>query len=76
MREDWENKYDAPEGYVYVCLACGKFSNNQVRVGDEACFLNSNLYKEDQLIYTSDRSRVWRIKDETEEATRDVEKEE
>lgn len=66
-----ENKHDrfAPEGYVWVCLACGKISPND-RYGDkdsdpwwdESCMLNSGLFKESQLI-KGESGRVVEIKE-------------
>lgn len=49
----WEKKYDAPEGQIWICHACGKKSKNRVNGPgrwDEACFLNSDLYPEDTVV--------------------------
>jgi len=54
----------APEGYVWVCIACGKYSigdrygeNCEVSIGwDESCILNSCLVKEGN--YTENNGRV------------------
>jgi len=40
---DWKEDYEAPQGQVWVCGACGKTSNNRTTVGDESCFLNAVL---------------------------------
>ena len=39
----WYNSYNAPEGQIWVCGACGKKNKNRVEVGDESCFLNAVL---------------------------------
>lgn len=43
MDDDWKKKYDAPDGQIWVCAACGKHNKNRVDVGDESCFLNATL---------------------------------
>lgn len=46
----------APEGFVYVCVACGKRSKDRYgdlkidRGWDESCMLNCELFREDQLV--------------------------
>lgn len=40
---NWEAEYEAPEGQVWVCAACGRSNRNRVHVGDESCFLNAVL---------------------------------
>lgn len=53
--------YNAPEGMVWVCLACGKTSVNRMdgKGGwDESCFLNSALYRNEQLVFAPGSSRV------------------
>lgn len=37
------SKYDAPEGRVWVCNACGRSNPNRTRIGDESCFMNASL---------------------------------
>ena len=64
MKEDL-SKYEAPEGQVWVCLACGKRAKNRVSGGidrgwDAACFLNSRSFEEDSLIL--ENGRVVKIK--------------
>lgn len=67
MTTDWE----APEGEIWVCVACGKTSKNRIdgisKGWDESCFLNSILVKEDMCIFSKkDKTRVvktcWTIK--------------
>jgi len=46
--KDWEKKYDAPPGQVWVCGACGKMANNRSSGGrsygwDVSCFLHAVL---------------------------------
>lgn len=43
--EDWEKEYEAPEGYEWMCVACGRHGPNLARIGDESCFLNGTLVK-------------------------------
>lgn len=43
--------YDAPEGTVWVCLACGKRARNRVSGGidrfwDESCYMHAELVYE------------------------------
>ncbi|MEN6532215.1 MAG: hypothetical protein ABFD89_01035 [Bryobacteraceae bacterium] len=40
---NWKSEYDAPEGQIWVCSACGKSNRNRVDVGDESCFINALL---------------------------------
>lgn len=42
-REPWMDKYEAPEGAIWICAACGKKNRNRAMVGDESCFLNAVL---------------------------------
>lgn len=59
-----ENDHIAPEGYIYVCHACGKTSVDQYGYSKEypetswgwdvSCTLNSALYKRSQLVYDKD----------------------
>lgn len=44
----WARKYDAPEGTIWVCGACGKQATNKANGGksygwDESCFMNAVL---------------------------------
>lgn len=48
--KEWEKKYDAPKGYIWMCQACGKQSFNRVngtRRWDESCFMNAKLKRID-----------------------------
>lgn len=47
--EQWEEKYNAPTGQIWVCAACGKHGPNRVRIGDESCFLNAVLCYEEKV---------------------------
>lgn len=59
----------APDGSVWVCLACGKRSNDQYGTlaltpgWDESCALNCELYREDRLVL-NDQGLVVEIKGE------------
>jgi hypothetical protein len=49
-----ESVYDAKEGKIWVCCACGKTSKNQSKGKngwDASCFLNSIEVDEDRLVY-------------------------
>jgi hypothetical protein len=46
----WEKEYDAPEGMVWVCVACGKKNKNRTLVGDVSCFLNAVLIDINELL--------------------------
>ena len=61
----------APEGKIWVCLACGKVSkdlfgsNNPeetTRGWDESCVLNAQLFDTDKLVFDVDSGRVTEIK--------------
>jgi len=47
----------APEGYVYVCLACGKMSRDKEgheaisRGWDVSCSVNSQLCRKEELMF-------------------------
>ncbi len=41
--KEWELKYNAPKGQIWVCGGCGKSNNCRTRIGDESCFLNAVL---------------------------------
>ena len=52
-------KYDAPEGTVYVCAACGKRAKNRMNGGidqgwDESCFMNSMLCDEASIVLNTE----------------------
>jgi hypothetical protein len=64
------NKRFAPNGYVWVCMACGKIHTDKYgmegegTVGwDESCMLNSSLFRRDQLVFSEDSGRVVEIKE-------------
>lgn len=55
----------APEGQIWVCLACGKKTKNRFGSDggwDASCVLNSRLAHEDSLILTGN-NRVAKIKE-------------
>lgn len=41
--DDWIKEHDAPEGFEWVCTACGRHGTNRARLGDSSCFTNSVL---------------------------------
>lgn len=41
--DDWKKEYEAPEGQIWLCAACGRTDKNRANNGDESCFLNSIL---------------------------------
>lgn len=51
----------APEGQVFVCMACGKMSKDKYgdqqisRGWDESCMLNSALFEETELVIENNR---------------------
>jgi len=47
----------APEGQVWVCSACGKYSKNRYGVGDVSCYVNSVLCYDDETL-KKDKGRV------------------
>lgn len=47
----------APEGQVWVCGACGKYSKNRYAVGDVSCYVNSVLCYDDETL-KKDKGRV------------------
>jgi len=59
----------APDGMVWICIACGKISPND-RYGnkdsspnwDEACIINSILIREENIVKSKDGKRVVEIK--------------
>ena len=59
---------EAPEGYVYVCGACGKrsqdrYGNKKISHGwDESCMMHSFLVRKDLLVV--ENGLVVRVKDE------------
>ena len=57
----------APEGYVWVCAACGKVSHTD-RYGpkgkswwDASCVMNSVLVKEENITYNEEGTRVFKV---------------
>jgi len=51
-------EYDAPEGAVWVCGACGKMSKNKVDgpdMWDSSCFTWAVLCQENSLVFESGR---------------------
>lgn len=52
----------APEGYLWVCLACGKTSKSAYEFNDESCALNARVYPEAALAWDKTRSRVLDIR--------------
>jgi len=59
------NKYQAPKDYIWVCLACGKYSDNRMGVPgsgwDESCFLNSKLVREDCVKFNDNKTQVVQV---------------
>jgi len=52
----------APEGWLWVCHACGKTAKDRYGetedahpLWDESCLLNSGLYSRDRLVFEGDR---------------------
>jgi hypothetical protein len=45
----FEDRCQAPEGQVWVCGACGRYSKNSLDIGDESCFLNAVLCYEEKV---------------------------
>lgn len=48
----------APDGKVWVCLACGKFTKDKFgndRGWDASCVLNSNLFNINDLVIDNER---------------------
>ncbi len=45
-RNAWAKEYEAPEGKIWMCGACGKRSPNRANgpgMWDESCFINAVL---------------------------------
>lgn len=53
-----EAEYEAPEGAIWVCGACGKSADNRRRVGDESCFVNAILCRNDETLKRQASGRV------------------
>lgn len=59
-RGEVSRNLEAPEGQVFVCLACGKQSQDKYGIRkispgwDESCMLNSSLCHKDKLTYDKD----------------------
>jgi hypothetical protein len=69
MKMDGSNR-QAPDGKIWVCMACGKISKNKYGTDpyrshgwDESCFVNSELYDESRLVFDDDKRYVIKIKD-------------
>lgn len=45
----------AKDGEIWVCGACGKYGKDRYEIGDEACFVNAVLCKEDSLEFKNNR---------------------
>jgi hypothetical protein len=60
LDRNWEKKYDAPEGAVWVCGACGKNGRNSTRIGDESCFMNAVLCVDDKPASVSPFDHDWK----------------
>lgn len=64
--QDKINDPVAPEGMLWVCMACGKTQTNSMGGGegsrrwDESCFMRCELFEKDRLVYGPD-DRVVRI---------------
>lgn len=41
----------APDGALWVCIACGKHARERDKVGDESCFMNAVLMKDDRTLF-------------------------
>lgn len=75
MRTNWSlgeleqiKSWQAPDGYIWVCAACGKVSKERsgncaerTHGWDESCFLNAILVKEDHC--TWDNGRVTKVEE-------------
>lgn len=57
-RSDSAPEYAAPAGTVWVCGACGKYGKNRMDIGDESCFMNSILCREDDTLMFNERGSV------------------
>jgi hypothetical protein len=66
----------APDGYVWVCLACGKHVKDKYGERgsgwDESCMLNSVLVPADRLVLASD-GRVHEIREQEKKSGGDTE---
>lgn len=59
-QRDQINGYVAPDGYVWVCAACGKTSPERTGRGsqygwDVSCFLNAVLVKDTDIVFDGGR---------------------
>lgn len=74
MVEDPGNR-DAPAGYVYVCMACGKMSKDifgykRISKGwDESCMMNSMLVNEKLLELSEDGGQVVALRSENKDGS-------
>jgi hypothetical protein len=58
----------APDGFLWVCLACGKTAADRYGIEgenhpgwDESCSLNSDLFPKSSLVYDGSSRRVVQI---------------
>jgi hypothetical protein len=59
-------RHEAPKGYRWVCLCCGKTSPEQTGIGgdrgwDASCFLNSVLVEESMIEWGESKERVLHV---------------
>lgn len=66
------NERMAPEGFLWVCLACGKTATDRYGIEgenspwwDESCMMNSALHPKSHLVYAPDSRCVTEIKEPT-----------
>lgn len=55
------DRWKAKEGYLWVCLACGRFGTERDKIGDESCFLNAQQYPKDSLRFDEFGKRVIKV---------------
>jgi len=60
----------APDGFLWVCLACGKTASDRYGIKgafsygwDESCSMNSSMFAKSRLVYGAGK-RVEKINDE------------
>lgn len=59
----FEERQRAPDGYVWVCSACGKrardaYGNDGPREWDVSCYLNSLLVEQERVVIDKDGRAV------------------
>lgn len=47
---DWTARYQASEGQIWVCGACGRSGPNRATIGDESCFMRAILCRDDETL--------------------------